>query len=337
MSDKSGLSDQVLAAMQGVKSFTREKEVQFEEITSNSNFNYLYKCKINQQQYFLKVLMAAPKALKKELPAERVLGEIRGINTFNITNKGARNALAPEVISYDEENCALLLSDIGGGRFNLADLENKNTPLLASESSRLALATGRWHSMARHGSEIHDFGYEEDLRAFIFQSLIAPGIKEICGDSADSVLGRMLNTRECLIHSDLWAKNIFVGETKDVALIDFEGCIVGDPCFDLSTLLAMSLYKILDVGEPLSYWESVANSILKNYFSGLNDPAWKSDIMKRIYPYLGVMIACRLFGPFPYVININREPIANICRSLVAGEISEICGIADYFDEIACV
>ena len=98
---------------------------------------------------------------------------------------------------------------------------------------------------------------EAIVRKVIFDGLLAPGARQVFPERWDEVGAEMQAHKECLVHADLWSKNLLVRQGEPVALVDFEGVIYGDPAFDLGTLLAVALVPASQrsalVGEALAF------------------------------------------------------------------------------------
>lgn len=321
-----GIALSAQQAMTAVGLYFKRDDLVFEAVTENSNFNYLYKFTCDAESYYLKIILPHSKVQTTQLPADRLLGEARGITLFNQANQAYEVAEAPQLIAHLTEVNALILSDISGQRHNLADISMQDVPCFYNNIPALTEAIARFHKQTSGKDSHQDFGYENELRTFIFDCLIFPGIKKICPENSkyllDPMLEAMKNNCECLVHHDLWAKNIFFSQVKYVALIDFEGCIGGDPAFDLATLVAMTVFPVYLLRMPNQNWQVMVKSMIVRYSMALNDDMWFSKIESRLVSYIAVLLACRLEGPFSYSMPQRaREHIAAICCGVMEAKI----------------
>lgn len=321
-------------AMTEVCLYFKRADLVFESVVENSNFNYLYRFTHDEYSYYLKIILPHSKVQEAKLPADRLLGEARGITLFNLANEGHGVAEAPRLIKVLTEVNALILSDISDLRHNLANIGARNIHFFYNNIPDLAESVARFHKQTSEYDNHQDFGYEDELRTFIFERLIFPGIKKVCTTGTEKVLESILepmkNNRECLVHHDLWAKNIFFSKVKHVALIDFEGCIGGDPAFDLATIFAMTVFPVYLSGMPSDDWQIMVRDIMSRYSVTLNDVTWFSKIESRLVSYVAVLLACRLEGPFSYSMPQQvRKHITAICCGVVDGEILNIDGLIE--------
>jgi hypothetical protein len=171
------------------------------------------------------------------------------------------------------------------------------------------------------------------LRAIVFQGLLGQGAKAAFPDLAERVLADMSSRRECLVHADLWGKNILIGEGVAPAIVDFEGAFIGDPAIDLATLLAVSLLPALENTGLIAACRDFATDFLFNYRKAYKPSAPAGQIVARAFYYVGTFIAARAFGPFAYP--MKPETLARI--GALARNLTECppSSIADYGKRIA--
>src|SRR6185503_3050517 len=123
--------------------------------------------------------------------------------------------------------------------------------LLNEQAEALGRALGAVHRGTRGGASPRPRMEEIIIRKIVFDGLLAPGAKQVFPELWDEVSAEMQAHDECLIHADLWSKNLLVRKGDPVTLVDFEGVVYGDPAFDLGTLIAVALVPAIDRQELL--------------------------------------------------------------------------------------
>lgn len=280
----------------------------FSEVAAHSNFNYLYRCTHAGRQYFLKVTGGAPKAIDGALPKERALSEARAMQMCGRLVEGDIDV--PQVIGIDAASCSFLMSDVErAGSRNLADVIRDDYALYLRSIGPMAKAVGRFHRGSGKRADCHDLPQTAELRKFAYDVLLRRGIRGLAGERGDDVLRWMEDSRECLIHSDLWAKNMLVSACGRMALIDFEGAMLGDPAFDLATLIAAAVIPCYQGSARPDQCEASYLRILAAYEDGLDDADWARRIIGRTGQALAVMLAARAAGPFPYEMAVRERSL----------------------------
>ena len=157
---------------------------------------------------------------------------------------------------------------------------------------------------------------DEAVRFLVFEGLLAPGASAVVPECWDDVKRMMLGHPECLAHLDLWAKNLLVGAGAP-ALVDFEGVSIGDPAFDLGTVLAVFLIPALRQPSRGGY-RAFVRSLLAEHARASGDPGWSRAAATRAFRYTGIFLAARGFGPFPYPMTESvRAQLAHLAARLV--------------------
>ena len=111
--------------------------------------------------------------------------------------------------------------------------------LLTEHAEALGRALGKVHA-GTHGKGSPRPAQEEAIiRKVVFDGLLGPGAKQVFPELWDAWTRSAAEHRECLVHGDLWSKNLLVRRGAPIAIIDFEGVTYGDPAFDLGTLSAV--------------------------------------------------------------------------------------------------
>jgi hypothetical protein len=130
---------------------------------------------------------------------------------------------------------------------------------------------------------------------------------------------------QCLIHADLWSKNLLVRRGEPVAVVDFEGVCYGDPAFDLGTLLAVALVPALDAPALVPDALAFASRLLDEWAANCGSDEWPGEVRPRAFRATATFLASRGFGPFAYELSDEgRGRIAALARELAAGPPSDV-------------
>lgn len=291
--------------------------VQLNEVSEFSNINYVYRVEIPGRTFYLKVVPERPKRFPVRLPRERVFSEAEGLRRFRSLVKDA--ILIPEVLFVDEEEMALGMSDVGEGREVLFSLLPDRFELLCEQARALGLALGAVHGETRGAGTPRPAMEEAIIRKVVFDGLLAPGARQVFPEMWDEVSAEMQAHNQCLIHADLWSKNLLVRGGEPVAVVDFEGICYGDPAFDLGTLIAVALLPALERPGLLSDALAFIHRLLDVWSSACGSDAWLIEVMPRAFRATATFLATRGFGPFAYSMNESaRKQLAQLARSLAA-------------------
>jgi len=123
--------------------------------------------------------------------------------------------------------------------------------------------------------------------------------------------------RECLIHGDLWSKNLLVRDGAPVAIVDFEGVALGDPAFDLGTLCAVALIPALEWPQFTNEALSFTARLLHAWAFTCGSDEWAGAVLPRAFRATATFLATRGFGPFAYTMSdAARARLTKLARSL---------------------
>jgi aminoglycoside phosphotransferase (APT) family kinase protein len=312
-------------------------EVTITEVTRWANLNYVFVATVNGSAIYLKVVTEMPKLMKISLPRERIFFEAQAIRKFRALC--GTGVAVPEVLFVDREAYALGMTDVGGGRRVLLEVIDAQYPLLTAQAVALGTAIGRVHSASRGSEPFRPEAFERMLQAVIVDKLLAPGAKALFEDQWPAIAAQMSAHRECLVHGDLWAKNILVGERRAPAIVDFEGAAIGDPAFDVATLLAVAAIPALVQPELMPECIEFSETLLDAYRKTARDNLWAKDghwvteVCTRAYLYVGTFLAARGFGPFAYPLpDVARDRLARLARSL---SVEPPAGLTAYCERLA--
>ncbi|MBV8518384.1 MAG: aminoglycoside phosphotransferase family protein [Acidobacteria bacterium] len=263
-----------------------------------SNINYVYRVEVYGRSLYLKVIPEQPKRLPVKLPRERVFSEAAGLWQFRAFAGG--EVLIPEVLFVDRDEFALAMTDVGEGRAVLFNVIRDDFDLLLEAAQPLGRGLGAVHACTRGKASPRPAQEEAIVRRIVFDGLLAPGARQVFAEQWDGIRAEMEAHRECLIHADLWSKNLLVRRGAPVALVDFEGVCCGDPAFDLGTLIAVALLPALQnpalVDAALSFIEQLVNT----WTIAVSDAAWVDAVLPRTFRATATFLAARGFGPFAY-------------------------------------
>jgi aminoglycoside phosphotransferase (APT) family kinase protein len=291
--------------------------VELTEITEFSNINYVYRVEIPGRSLYLKVVPERAKRFPARLPRERVFSEAEGLRRFRTLAEGA--ILIPEVLFVDSEVMALMMSDVGEGREVLFSVIQERFELLTEQADALGRALGAIHSGTRGTGTLRPAHEEALLRRVVFEGLLAPGARQVFPELWDEVSAEMQAHNQCLIHADLWSKNLLVRAGDPLAVVDFEGVCYGDPAFDLATLIAVALLPAME--RPILLPEALAfiSGFLQSWTTACGSQSWADEAQPRAFRATATFLASRGFGPFAYTLSeAARERIARLAHSLAS-------------------
>ncbi len=291
--------------------------VSLTEVGELANINYVYCVDVPGRRFYLKVVPEKPKRLPVRLPRERVFSEAEGLRRFRIL--AGNRVSVPEVLFIDDAEMALAMTDVGEGREVLFSILGDRFELLGEQAEAFGRALGAIHRGTRGGGSLRPPDEEAIIRKIVFDGLLAPGAMHVFPELWHDVATEMQAYNECLIHADLWSKNLLVRAGQPVAIVDFEGVCYGDPAFDLGTLTAVALVPALErpalVLEALSF---IAR-LLETWSGACGSADWYQAVLPRTFRATATFIAARGFGPFAYAVSDSaKQRIAQLARTLAA-------------------
>jgi len=289
--------------------------VAVEPVTRHSNINHVYRVDAAGRVLWLKVSPARPRHLPVDLPRERIASEAAAIVRFGAL-AGGRLAV-PRVLFLDRRRAALGLSDVGAGRAVLIDVLARSYGLLAEQAANLGRALAAVHDGTRGEPPMRPPAERAAVRRVIFDGLLAPGARALFPAAWERVAAEMSGREECLVHADLWAKNLLAAAGRPLAVVDFEGAHTGDPAFDLGTLLAVAALPALADPALAGAAAGFACRLGAAYRASSADPARAEAAVGRACLYAGTFLAARGFGPFAYpMTEPARARLAALARGL---------------------
>jgi tRNA A-37 threonylcarbamoyl transferase component Bud32 len=286
------------------------------EVIDFTNINYVYRVEVSGKTLYLKVIPERPKRFPVNLSRERVFSEAEGLRRFRSLVEG--RIIIPEVLFVDRQEMALGMSDVGQGREVLFSVIGERFDLLNEQAEAFGEALGLVHRGTKGAGSFRPAQEEQVLRGLIFQGLLAPGAQKVFPESWDGLNEEMQAHLDCLIHSDLWSKNILVRQGEPAALVDFEGVCYGDPAFDLATLSAVALLPALERKVPAQEACSFILRLLKSWIQSCGSVAWANEVLPRTFRATACFLATRGFGPFAYPLADDaKSRLTDLARSMV--------------------
>jgi aminoglycoside/choline kinase family phosphotransferase len=325
-------ADLVEVARRGLK-LPANADIAVREVTHLANLNYVFHVVANGASSYMKVVADTPKLLKVKLPKERIFYEAVAIDKFR--RLCGPSVAVPQVLYLDKEAFALGMSDVGQDRRPLLEVIDDQYSALGANVVALGSALGQVHSRSRGHTPLRPPQFESMLETVIVDWLLAPGAQAIFADHWPRVAAQLKTNHECLVHGDLWAKNLLVNAQGTPGVVDFEGASIWDPAFDVATLLAVAAIPALKQPALLESCEEFTRTLIDAYGKAArenlkpHEHAWPQTVCARAYLYAGTLLAARAFGPFVYTMtDAARERLARLARSLTAdspADVEEYC------------
>lgn len=298
------------------------------EVGELSNINYVYRVATSQRDFYLKVVPEQPKRLPIKLPRERVFSEAEGLRRYRA--HAGDDLVVPEVLFVDGEEMALAMSDVGDGRQILFNVLADEFHLLGDQGEAIGRALGRIHAATRGRSTPRPAQEEFIIRKVVFDGLLAPGARQVFPDLWDAVSAEMQGNNECLIHADLWSKNLLVADGQPIAVVDFEGILYGDPAFDLGTLSAVALVPAIDRRQCIPAALDFIAQLTATWSAHCGDAHWARAVLPRTFRATATFLAARGFGPFSYAMSDGaRQQIKALAHSLAATPPNDFAAFRD--------
>lgn len=289
--------------------------VSLTEIGELSNINYVYRVETPGRTLYLKVVPERPKRFAAHLPRERIFSEAEGLRRFRSLVAGV--VVIPEVLFIDDQEMALGMSDVGEGRQVLFTVLAERFDLLGEQADALGRALGVIHGGTRSSGPLRPPLEEAIIRKVIFDGLLAPGARHVFPERWDEIAAEMQADGQCLVHADLWSKNLLVQSGEPVALVDFEGVFYGNPAFDLGTLTAVALVPAIQRPALIPEALDFTRRLLLAWEAACGDGAWFAEVLPHTLRAIAVFLAIRGFGPFAYSLDeAERLRLAQLARSL---------------------
>lgn len=292
----------------------------------------VFKAQTNKGNFYIKQIVEGMAANFGKLPSDLVVlfsddrqkYESKAIEMFNdAIGKG----YAPDIVYSNLDDKILVLSDAAknGGQLFENVFENrcneKITKSLAKIAAELASKTfGKF-----------EFLRSKDLDAKIRQVKLKYYYKmpfernninrKLIGDFADA----SINCAQTLCHGDYHPKNVIISNNDEVALIDFEESIIHDSVWDISSMLAHYLLRVLNYPDKSDRFKELSLLLIEDFFSSLKISYKRKELDYRIKNYTAGWMALRIDGiAKARWINSEdvKEKIRQISRKFIESELS---------------
>ena len=205
----------------------------------------------------------------------------------------------PRVVFLDEERFMVGLESAGDGREVLLDALSADYASCTRDGEVWGTALGTLARVTRARGSVAP----EDLplSQAIWLRFMASGAARLFPEAIDGLLRPVAERTECLIHTDLWGKNILVGRDCRPAVIDFENAGIGDPAVDVSSLLATLLIPVLgDPSADRDRYGPFVERLAHAYVAAAGDAPWGREVLVRSYHLVSANLALRAAGISPY-------------------------------------
>jgi len=293
-----------------------DEPVTIADISRNSNFNYVYRAVVGARSVYLKIVPEKPKRFEIRLPRERIVSEAEAIHRFRCFS--GDTVVVPDILFVDSDHFALCMSDVGAGRTTLLDVILKKYGLFTEQAHNLGQALGLVHGGTRGCERWRPREEDQLIQSVIFDGLLSPGVRQICPEAWQDTIAEMRCHAECLVHADLWAKNLLVKSGEPIAIVDFEGAFVGDAAFDVGTVFAVGLLPAMETPALMSCSLDAIYCFSSSYESAAHNSRWSRAVVSRALKYTGVFLAARGFGPFAYQMTPKAlQRTAQLARELL--------------------
>lgn len=310
-----------------------DEPVTIVEVSHCSNFNYVYRAVVGTRSVFLKIVPEKPKKFDVQLPRERIVSEAEALRRFRCFS--GKTVLVPDILFVDCDHFALCMSDVGRGRTTLFDVILKKYRLFTEQAHNLGQALGLVHGGTRGCEPLRPREEDRLIQSVIFDGLLSPGVRQIYPEAWQDTIAAMRCHAECLVHADLWGKNLLVRSGEPVAIVDFEGAFVGDAAFDVGTVLAVGLLPAMEKPALVSRCLDAAYCFISAYESAARDSRWSRAVASRAMSYAGVFLAARGFGPFAYQMTSEaRMRTGQLARDLLLSPPSNLAEFARRLKDI---
>jgi hypothetical protein len=249
-------------------------------------------------------------------PPERALAEADALDLVGMLTPGA----VPRVVDRDFDRCTLVIERAPNHWENWRSLLLSGT-VDPEIGTHLGSLLSSWHNATFYECTLSPRFYEvepfEALRVDPYYRTVAKRLPHM----SRSVLGyadEMLARRLCLVHGDFSPKNVLVGPSPDLWVIDFEVAHLGDPAFDLAFLLSHLLLKSVHRPELATAYDRCAAQFSSAYEAGARaelSPPWDYVI-----GHVGCLLLARVAGksPVDYLTADERSLVVRLGELLVS-------------------
>ncbi len=221
----------------------------------------------------------------------------------------------PEVLFVDPENYLFLMTCAPEGSEVWKDQLMRGQVDL-SIAHRVGELLATIHNRTAEDQEVRARFWDHqnfiELRVDPYHRTVAQRHPDVKAAIEDEV-GRMLQTKRCLVHGDFSPKNILVKD-HHLLLLDCEVAHYGDPVFDVAFCLNHLLLKAMKHHPKKEAYFQAAFAFFRAYFEALRLPG-KAELMRNSLLELGILMLARMDGKSP-VEYIKDEPTKDRIRGI---------------------
>ncbi|UCE84745.1 MAG: phosphotransferase [Deltaproteobacteria bacterium] len=232
------------------------------EAAGDGNINWVRRAACPGHSWIVKQARPALERFPEyRVPTERIVFEARYYEAVRAVDDGC---VCPAVLHFDARERVLILEDLSGSeRLDAALVRGFDA---SGAAARLGRFLGRVHAATDRGSlaprfendamrRLHgDHIFELPLRKndFPLSPRLRAAADRLAADRAlirlsDAAYARYLEPRGALVHGDVQAGNVLLA-ASGAKLLDAEIAHIGDPCFDVGTLVAHLLLPAAAAG-----------------------------------------------------------------------------------------
>jgi 5-methylthioribose kinase len=247
------------------------------EPAGDGNINWVRRVRVGGER---SVVVKQARAALERFPqyrasTERIVFERRWLEIARPLDRGR---VCPEVLAFDETGRVLVLEDLGGAERLDHAMSRGPSRAVADAAASLATLLGAVHgATAARAAELAPRFANDDMRRLHGEHVFALPFRRndfalpeglqleaerIWGDGdlvaiADHAYARYLQPRGALVHGDVQAGNVLLAARGPV-LLDAEIAHVGDPAFDVGTLIAHLLLPAVARGAAAGATAAIA-------------------------------------------------------------------------------
>ena len=145
------------------------------------------------------------------------------------------------------------------------------------------------------------------LKNILFNHIYSPGAKAIFPNDWEGIIAKCMSHNEQLVHSDLWGKNLLIDGQGKIAILDFEGAMIGDGALDIASIICTGFFCISGFPERLPKWLSFSHQLIAAYLAVVPDKLNGNKTLDRVSSYLPLLIVHRTSGAFPFTMQEERK------------------------------
>ncbi|MFI9536918.1 phosphotransferase family protein [Nocardia fusca] len=158
-----------------------------------------------------------------------------------------------------------------------------------------------------------------ELRIDPFHHTVAAALPE-AADAIGYLVGDLLRNPRCLVHGDFSPKNV-LADGPQVRLLDWEVAHVGNPVFDVASLLAHLVCKAVHRRDIASHYAQCASQFFDTYTRTVKSSLLAED--RSVVAHLSAVVLARTDGKSlaPYLTQAEADRARNLALGwLLAGE-----------------